>query len=275
MSNEPAPSRQKQESSQARYDQYQDPNAPQRSPRERSSRSNNVIIAILALILVALVAVGILVIGAVALFLRTPGSFKEPSGSNQQTTPTATATETPTATVTAAPIATRTPQETEEDRVHAAQEALRRAKQAKVDAQRRECDQFQRDPDSFLQESETRYYDRGIVRSYRQLAGVRVLNRSKSCVAYDIRGTVEWFDANGSSLGTTNFSLDRPISAGYSEAFSMTDGSLTGGTIAGAATSGNVKFTSASVGYMCLPPDNDCPKDMFCGQLGYCVSSVK
>ncbi len=269
MSNEPAASRQRHDR------QYEVSGEPQRSPRERSSRSNKVIIAILAMIFVAIVAVGVLVIGAVALFLRTPGSLKEPAGSEQPTTPMATSAETATATATAPLVPTRTPQETEEDRVRAAQEALRRAKQAKVDAQRRECDQFQRDPDSFLQESETRYYDRGIVRSYRQLAGIRVLNRSKSCVASDVRGTVEWLDANGSSLGTTNFSLDRPISAGYSEAFSMTDGSLTGGTIAGAATSANVKFTSASVGYMCLQPDNDCPKDMFCGQLGYCVSSVK
>lgn len=270
----------------ARFGQYRGASTPEPAPRGGRSRTNNVLIVILSLILVAIVVVGILVVGAIALFLRTPGSLKEPSSSGAATETTATATtpQCPPGTwwdathatcATLAPGPSATPQETEQDRVRAVQEAARRAKQAKADAQQRECDKFQKDPNAFLRATETRYYDRGIVRGYRQLSGIRVINQSKYCAVYDIHGTVEWFDANGASLGTTNFSLDRTINAGDTEPFSMTDGSLTSGTIAGAATSGNVKFTSASVGYMCLQPDNECPAGMFCGQPGYCMAVVK
>lgn len=237
-----------------------------------------VIIGILIVILIGIIFVGLIAVAGLMLYFRTPGPLRSTDDGGSPwaaSTNTAPAVTTTPSTLTTATTAPPVRQETEEDRIKAAQEAIRREserrKQAKFDEQKRECDQFQANPDAWLVDSSPSYYDRGIVRDYRQLVGLNILNRSQYCVAWDIRGTVEWFDSGGGSLGTTNFSVNGVVTGGSSTRFTTEAGTLTSGTLMGESSTVKVSFTSAQVGYMCLRPDYECPTGMTCGAYGYCL----
>ena len=104
----------------------------------------------------------------------------------------------------------------------------------------------QRAPDDFLETSDLGYYDEGIINDYRTLRTVTVLNKSRLSLN-NLRGEVDWYSATGAKFGSVPFSVSGSIPAGDTKVFSTTSGTLTNGTIRGAAKFARVRFTHVEV----------------------------
>ncbi len=99
------------------------------------------------------------------------------------------------------------------------------------------------DPARFLEVVDWTYRDDGIINSYRQMATVRVINKSKYAVR-DVAGEVDWLDAQDQKLASMPFSLKGSIPAGDTKQFALSDRTLTNGTVKLAAKKGRVRFLS-------------------------------
>jgi hypothetical protein len=108
----------------------------------------------------------------------------------------------------------------------------------------RDSRQLAVNPDPLLEESDVEYHDKGIVNDYRQLAAVSVLNKAHVAVR-NMEGTVEWLTDDGRMVGSTPFTLKGFFPAGGTKRFTTADGTLTAGTIQGAASKARLTFTRA------------------------------
>ncbi len=113
--------------------------------------------------------------------------------------------------------------------------------------QREECTKLATQPNTLLETSDLRHYDKGIINDYRQLVGVTVLNTSRYCSVRAAEGDVTWLDAQGRRLGSTPFKLDMSIPAGATQRFSTSAGTLTSGTLEGAGVDARITFTRVDV----------------------------
>lgn len=100
-------------------------------------------------------------------------------------------------------------------------------------------------PDSYLEEGDLVYYDKGIIHDYRQLASMTVLNKSKHAVR-NMAGEIDWVAPDGSKIGTIPFSKGS-LAGGDTKKFSRADGTLSNGTLQGNATKARVRFTSIAL----------------------------
>jgi hypothetical protein len=124
-----------------------------------------------------------------------------------------------------------------------AAEQLRVEEAARV-AQARE--QLVKSPSTYLEASDVRYFDKGIVNDYRQITQMRVLNKSKFPVT-DVQGEVDWTDDAGRKTGSVPFSIRGSIPAGDTKQFAAQDGSLTNGALQTSVTHAAVRFTHVTI----------------------------
>jgi hypothetical protein len=108
----------------------------------------------------------------------------------------------------------------------------------------RDSRQLAMNPDPLLEESDVEYHDKGIINDYRQLAAVSVLNKAHVAVR-NMEGTVEWLGDDDRMVGSTPFTLKGFLPAGGTKRFTTADGTLTAGTIQGAASKARLTFTRA------------------------------
>ncbi len=101
-------------------------------------------------------------------------------------------------------------------------------------------------PDLFLDTSDFKSFDEGIINSYRQLIGLKITNKSALTVKPK-SGRVTWLRADGSEVGSSPLSFDGTLAPGMDKLYSTADRSLTSGTIQGAADRLRVEFTSVEV----------------------------
>lgn len=101
-------------------------------------------------------------------------------------------------------------------------------------------------PGRYLEESELKYFDKGIINNYRQLTGFALLNKSPFALR-DLRGHVEWLNDNGEPAGSTPFSLKGSIPAGDTKRFSTDSGTMKSGTIESSASKARVTFSHAAI----------------------------
>lgn len=121
---------------------------------------------------------------------------------------------------------------------------LREKQEAEKQAQARS--QLLAQPDQYLESSDFTYYDKGIINDYRQLVGVRVLNKSKYPVT-DLQGEVDWIDTDGQKVGSVPFTLKGSIAAGATVSFSEQDHTLSNGTLQASAKRARLRFTSIRI----------------------------
>jgi hypothetical protein len=81
---------------------------------------------------------------------------------------------------------------------------------------------------------------------YEQLLAMTVWNKSRFAV-HGLEGDVGWFDDEGHRLGSSPFTLTGPVAAHSSAAFSISDGSMTSGTLRGGALRVAITFTHVKV----------------------------
>ena len=124
------------------------------------------------------------------------------------------------------------------------------AEQALQRLHREECAQMASTPNSLLETSGQRFFDRGIINSYRQIQTMTVLNRARYCVVRSAEGDFTWVDANGARLGSVPFTLSQSIPAGGTVNFSTQAGNMVTGTMAGAGVRVTTSFTRVDV----IPP---------------------
>jgi hypothetical protein len=121
------------------------------------------------------------------------------------------------------------------------------AEQALKRMQTEECKRLSTQPDTLLETSDLKYYDKGIINDYRQLVGVTVLNKARYCAVRSAQGDVQWLDAQGARFGSTPFTLGKSIPAGATQRFSTDEKTLTSGTIQGGAVKAKIAFTRVDV----------------------------
>jgi len=129
------------------------------------------------------------------------------------------------------------------------QEAEQRAgavRQEADDRIQKEKVALRRTPARFFEITETSFHDKGIVNSYRQLLQATVLNKSHFAVT-DVSGDVVWSMDDGTSIGSTTFALAGSLPAGETKVYRIGDGTLTAGTIQGAATKWKVRVTHVEI----------------------------
>ncbi len=124
--------------------------------------------------------------------------------------------------------------------------ALKLRETQEAEKQARERTQLLTQPDQYLESSDFTYYDKGIINDYRQLVGVRVLNKSKYPVA-DLQGEVDWVDDDGQKVGSVPFTLRGSIAAGATVRFSEQDKTLSNGTLQASAKRARLRFTSLRI----------------------------
>jgi hypothetical protein len=117
---------------------------------------------------------------------------------------------------------------------------------AEADAKEAAKKDMAANPDKYLEERDLGFYDKGIINDYRQLSKLTVDNKSAFKIT-DLKGNVEWLTSDGQAVGSSPFSLNGAIKAGDSETFSTDAGTLTAGTIEGAAFKAKITFTHAKV----------------------------
>jgi hypothetical protein len=101
-------------------------------------------------------------------------------------------------------------------------------------------------PNLFLQTSDYKAFDKGILDSLRQLTQMSVTNRSKYAL-HDLAGEVQWISDAGELREKTLFRLRGSIAAGDIKVFRTGDGSLDSGTVESHAHKFRVAFTTARV----------------------------
>ena len=101
-------------------------------------------------------------------------------------------------------------------------------------------------PDEYLQTSDMKVFDRGIINSYRELTGVTVLNKSKYPLD-NLRGEVDWLSEDGAKYGSVPFTLKGSIPAGDTKVFSNSAQTLASGTVMGNARRARLRFTHAEI----------------------------
>ncbi len=129
------------------------------------------------------------------------------------------------------------------------QAAVLAKRRIEEDRQREEAELRQRatsDPGSVLTADDFKFYDKGIINSYRQLTSVSIANRSKFSLR-KLSGQVEWLGEDGSFVGASPFTLSGSIAPGDTKVFSTTAGTLETGTIQGSASKVRLKFAAAQV----------------------------
>lgn len=124
------------------------------------------------------------------------------------------------------------------------------------DQARREAERQQREfelrervtanPGSVLQVEDLKYYDKGIINSYRTLISVSIGNKSKFALR-KLSGQVEWLREDGSLVGASPFTLSGSIAPGDTKVFTAGNGTLDTGTIQGAASKARLKFDPAQI----------------------------
>ncbi len=124
--------------------------------------------------------------------------------------------------------------------------AVQAAQLAQAATKARDKSSLQANPEAYLETSDIKSFDKGIINRYRQLVGVTVLNKSHFAVN-NLQGEVNWTDPQGKSFGTTPFSLKGSIPAGATVRFSTESGTLTSGTLEGEAAKVVLKFTHMDV----------------------------
>lgn len=137
-------------------------------------------------------------------------------------------------------------QEEQQRQQDAVAAALKLREQQEAAKKALERSQLLAQPDSFLETSNSAYFDKGIINDYRQLVGVSVLNKAKYPVT-DLQGEVDWFDDNGAKFGSMPFTMRGSIAAGATVRFTAQDGTLSNGTIQGKATRAKIRFTSLRI----------------------------
>jgi hypothetical protein len=100
-------------------------------------------------------------------------------------------------------------------------------------------------PSIYLDTSEPIFDDEAS--DYEQLLGVTVLNKSGFPV-HGLEGDIHWLDDDGQPIGSSRFSLAGSVPAHASSRFSVSDGTLTSGTLRGGALRVAITFTHVTVG---------------------------
>ena len=100
-------------------------------------------------------------------------------------------------------------------------------------------------PSRYLQASDLKYYDQGIINDYRQVVQLSVLNRSTLAVQ-NLAGQVDWYDKSARLVGSIPLSLKGSIAAGATQIFSTQSGTLENGTIKTNATNARIRFTQVA-----------------------------
>lgn len=125
-----------------------------------------------------------------------------------------------------------------------AEDLFAKRDEEKRNAERAERESVLADPTPVLETSGFRLFDKGILNSYRQLASVTVLNRTR----YSLRGLsgqVEWLSERGKFLGATPFTLAGSLSAGATRTYTTNARTLDSGTIQSSANTVRLKFGPA------------------------------
>lgn len=101
-------------------------------------------------------------------------------------------------------------------------------------------------PDACFKASGIKWKDSGIVRSYRELSEVTLNNTSVYDIT-DIQGEMTWMKADGTTVGTTTFSLSGVVPAGATTTFSQAAKNLTGSKLQTDAPSYTLRLSSADI----------------------------
>jgi len=128
-------------------------------------------------------------------------------------------------------------------RAAAEAEANRKAEEERRKAEERA--QILKDPTPYLAVSELAFFDKGIINSYRQLTGFSLENKSPFHLK-NLKGSVDWINSQGESVGSTPFSLKGSLASGDTKRFDVTSGTLKSGTIEASANQVKLRFQSAS-----------------------------
>jgi len=102
------------------------------------------------------------------------------------------------------------------------------------------------DPSTYLEARDIEVFDEGIIRRYREVVKLSVVNKAKWAVQ-DILGTVDWLDAGGGTLASATLRFKGSIPSGATQTFSMQDGTLSSTTIQSAAPRYRVRFTRVAL----------------------------
>jgi hypothetical protein len=129
-----------------------------------------------------------------------------------------------------------------------AQTAAAAAKQAALaeieKAKKQEISALASSPGNYLEWSDPKTFDEGIIQDYRRLTGITILNKAHFAVT-DIQGNVTFTDDDGHPFGAMPFSITGSIPAGDTKVFGS--GTLTSSTLKGRPTKLAVSFTRVRV----------------------------
>jgi hypothetical protein len=103
-----------------------------------------------------------------------------------------------------------------------------------------------RSPSQFLDVTDAKYFDKGIINDYRQLVDLTILNRSAFAVL-NVTGAVDWYDGQGNNVGSIPFSIAGSIASGDTKSFSTREGTLKTETLQTKAKTGKVRVTHVDI----------------------------
>lgn len=101
-------------------------------------------------------------------------------------------------------------------------------------------------PASFIELSEPRFFDKGIINSYRELTQLTALNRSEFAVN-DLHGELELVDSTDNAVAVIPFSIKGSLPAGDTKTFSKSAGTLTGATVQTDASRYRMRVTRLAI----------------------------
>jgi hypothetical protein len=103
-----------------------------------------------------------------------------------------------------------------------------------------------KEPSSYLEAKDVEVFDRGILRRYREVVKLSVINKAKWPVQ-NMTGNVDWVDASGNTLASVILVLKGSIPAGATQTFSKQEGTLATTTIQLAAPTYRIRFSKVAL----------------------------